>query len=198
MVLCLNVWNKELLTFRNFFVVTKKFLKAKFDCNCRLCIRNYLLYVSISIKVSQTFKREKIYYLSFLCSTQTNNDLFSLFRKTPCKRSKLNALYHSLKRTKRIFEEDQFGISVIYCLFKATWMTQRRQRNRHAMLAACQSNVHIWMLSQPSAWWPIKPHGVFTRRRHKWHNDSQRLDMAAPEKQALHRLFFFLTFAWKR
>ena len=25
------VWNKELLTLRNFFVVTKKFLKAKFD-----------------------------------------------------------------------------------------------------------------------------------------------------------------------
>ena len=32
MVLWLNVWNKELLTLRNFFVVTKKFLKAKFDC----------------------------------------------------------------------------------------------------------------------------------------------------------------------
>ena len=32
MVLWLNVWNKELLTLRNFFVVNKKFLKAKFDC----------------------------------------------------------------------------------------------------------------------------------------------------------------------
>ena len=32
MVLWLNVWNKELLSLRNFFVVTKKFLKAKFDC----------------------------------------------------------------------------------------------------------------------------------------------------------------------
>jgi hypothetical protein len=32
LVLWLNVWNKELLTLRNFFVVTKKFLKAKFDC----------------------------------------------------------------------------------------------------------------------------------------------------------------------
>ena len=32
MVLWLSVWNKELLTLRNFFVATKKFLKAKFDC----------------------------------------------------------------------------------------------------------------------------------------------------------------------
>ena len=31
-VLWWNVWNKELLTLRNFFVATKKFLKAKFDC----------------------------------------------------------------------------------------------------------------------------------------------------------------------
>ena len=31
MILWLNVWNKEILTLRNFFVVTKKFLKAKFD-----------------------------------------------------------------------------------------------------------------------------------------------------------------------
>ena len=36
MVLWLNVWNKELLTLKNFFVVTKKFLKAKFDCNNHL------------------------------------------------------------------------------------------------------------------------------------------------------------------
>ena len=32
----LNDWNKELLTLRNFFVVTKNFLKAKFDCTSKL------------------------------------------------------------------------------------------------------------------------------------------------------------------
>ena len=32
MALWSDVWNKELLTLRNFFVMTKKFLKAKFDC----------------------------------------------------------------------------------------------------------------------------------------------------------------------
>ena len=45
MVLWLNVWNKELLTLRNFFVVTKKFLKAKFDCNSalsRTIFKNFL------------------------------------------------------------------------------------------------------------------------------------------------------------
>ena len=62
-------------------------------------------------------------------------------------------------------------------------------QNISGHIAAYQSNVHIWMLSQPSAWWPIKPHGVFTRRRHKWHNDSQRLDMATPENHCIDYFF---------
>ena len=63
---------------------------------------------------------------------------FLFFEKHPVKEASWTLCTkrsYSLKGTKRIFEEDQFGISVIYCLFKATWMTQWRQRNRHAMLA---------------------------------------------------------------
>ena len=58
MVLWLNVWNKELLTLRNLFVVTKMFLKANFDCtssenvlyiNCFECQnKNQFVYISCS------------------------------------------------------------------------------------------------------------------------------------------------------
>ena len=60
MLLWLNVWNKELLTLRNFFVVTKKFLKAKFDCN------TFCNYLNLGIQFGNFSLKPLLVFISFL------------------------------------------------------------------------------------------------------------------------------------
>ena len=83
MVLWLNVWNKELLTLRDFLVVTKKFLKAKFDC--RYYLNNlsftWLPFETKGIKVNlvSLLSNSKILKLATLDRKQWNsNSLVSL------------------------------------------------------------------------------------------------------------------------
>ena len=75
MVLCLNVLNKELLTLRNLFVVTKKFLKVKFDC--------------ISISNSRNLKRPELIiktveYIDYIFSGNQNKWETTLDKGTIC------------------------------------------------------------------------------------------------------------------
>ena len=70
MVLWLNVWNKELFTLRNFFGVTKKFLKVKFDCNIYTCdpylwhliVCKYLLMVTLEFDNSKEYECKRPYF----------------------------------------------------------------------------------------------------------------------------------------
>ena len=65
---------------------------------------------------------------------------FLFFEKHPVKEASwtlCTILWREQKEFSKRINLASVHCSVIYCLFKATWMTQRRQRNRHAMLRAC-------------------------------------------------------------
>ena len=74
-VLWLNVWNKELLTLRNSFVVIKKFLKAKFDCNTHRAWINGLWYC---ILLLSPFNR----FFSRMCISANMDE--NIFNNTDC------------------------------------------------------------------------------------------------------------------
>ena len=108
-------------------------------------------------------------FVSFYVRHKPSMIYFLFFEKHPVKEASWTLCTkwsYSLKGTKRIFEEDQFGISVIYCLFKATWMTQRRQRNRHAMLAELTGREENGILL-PKLFWPtVKKKCSSDREKH--------------------------------
>ena len=84
MVLWLNVWNKELLTLRNSFVVIKKFLKAKFDCNTHRAWINGLWYRILSFS---PFNR----FFSRMCISANMDE--NIFNNTDCGWSKSPITY---------------------------------------------------------------------------------------------------------
>ena len=69
MVLWLNVWNKEILTLRNFVVVTKKFLKAKFDCTMFFLPNKLYRREALRLRIFFT-KDDFICYQRKLCKTK--------------------------------------------------------------------------------------------------------------------------------
>ena len=95
MVLWLNVWNKELLTLRKFFVVLW-FLKAKFDC-----IMNSPLFLLKHILLSIAWNWIVVGSIIWT-NTMCQGDMYSLFDLFSNKFCIINSETHNISKRKHL------------------------------------------------------------------------------------------------